>query len=335
MLLRCFRGRSLAASLLLLAVSSIAHAQDDPRKLESKKYFDEGVALDASQRRSEALEKFKKAYAVYPSPNVLYNIAREEHLLGKLPDALRDYREAAKNPLLKTQNRDVSQTYIRELEQELGQVKLSGPEGTTFTLDGAAVTLTAEAVPATAGSHRVEATLKGRTESRDVQFAKGQVTSAEFFAANATALTTQPPPTPLLPPPTEPAAGFWTKGRVVGTVVGLSGVVMLGVATAFVVAANSDADAVDQHRAQSSFPDRACNGSHPATLGCSERAEAEDGRVRNSNLGLGLGLGGGALLISGAVLFLTSSPKSSGSGERQARILPSAAPYGVHLHVVF
>jgi hypothetical protein len=319
MLLRCFRGRALAASLLLLAVSSIAHAQDDPRKLESKKYFDEGVALDASQRRSEALEKFKKAYAVYPSPNVLYNIAREEHLLGKLPDALRDYREAAKNPLLKTQNRDVSQTYIRELEQELGQVKLSGPEGTTFTLDGAAVTLTAEAVPATAGSHRVEATLKGRTEPRDVQFAKGQVTSAEFFAANATA--TEPPPlvpggAMVVPPPEESGS----RSLVLPLVLGGVAVAALATGIGFSIDSGSKSDEVDAAIAQSHCLAGATGNA------CLAAQDAIDAQQRSATIAT-IAYGASALAFVAAFVTWRVLPLHSASSRASApAVVPVVAP---------
>ena len=52
------------------------------------------MKLGEKGQSAESLEKFKKAYALYPSPNTLCNVARQEQLLGRKLQALRDYREA-------------------------------------------------------------------------------------------------------------------------------------------------------------------------------------------------------------------------------------------------
>ena len=75
-------------SVALLASASVfvaapASAQDDPRKAQAEALFQEGLKLHDKDREADALEKFQKAYAIYPSPNTLVSVAREEQLVGR------------------------------------------------------------------------------------------------------------------------------------------------------------------------------------------------------------------------------------------------------------
>ena len=77
--------RRLIPALVLsmsLTVAGSAAAQEDPRKVQAAPFFEEGRKLAEKGQNAESLEKFKRAYAIYPGPNTLFNVARQE---TKLP----------------------------------------------------------------------------------------------------------------------------------------------------------------------------------------------------------------------------------------------------------
>lgn len=119
-----------------LFAATPAHAQEDPRQDRAVAPFNEGLRLHDEGREAAALEKFREAYEIYPSPNVLFQIARSEELLGRYADALRHYREALKSPLLHPQNRELGATYIASLEARVARVEVRGPAGMVVTLLG-------------------------------------------------------------------------------------------------------------------------------------------------------------------------------------------------------
>lgn len=134
------RSARLAASIAL-AVACVsacpsAHAVDDPRKVQAEPLFQEGLSLHNGDREAEALEKFQKAYAIYPSPNILYYVARTEQLTGRPLDALRHYREALKNPTIHPKNDELARGFIKELEGKEARVVVTGPAGTKVRIRG-------------------------------------------------------------------------------------------------------------------------------------------------------------------------------------------------------
>lgn len=137
------RGRGWVVPFLVLSTMSVtetvatsAMAQEDPRKAQSTPIFEEGLKLADRGKNAEALAKFRESYAVYPSPNTLFNIGRTEHLLGKTVEALRDYREAVKNPILNPQMVERGKKYIAELEKVVGRVEVTGPGGQQVSVNG-------------------------------------------------------------------------------------------------------------------------------------------------------------------------------------------------------
>ena len=117
---------ALVAAALLTFVASSSRADDDPRRKEADVIYNEGLRLHDQHKEAEALEKFQKAFGVYPSPNILFNVARQEQLLDKSLLALRHYREAMKSALLHPTNATLGKQYIAELEARLGRVELGG-----------------------------------------------------------------------------------------------------------------------------------------------------------------------------------------------------------------
>lgn len=135
------RLRPLLAALLFGAAFATPARADDPRKPEAQKLLDEGLELHDKGREQEALEKFNAAYKIYPSPNLLFEIARTQKLLGNFVQALRNFRTAVKNDLLHPKNRALSLEHIAELEKLLARVEISGPPGTKVVVGDQTVTL--------------------------------------------------------------------------------------------------------------------------------------------------------------------------------------------------
>ena len=107
-------------------------AQGDPRQAQAQALFDEGVKLHNADHEQEALVKFVKANGLFPTPNALFWIAREEQLTGKPLEALRHYREALKNPLATASTIELGKRYIAELEPRFAKVAVRGPAGATL-----------------------------------------------------------------------------------------------------------------------------------------------------------------------------------------------------------
>ena len=119
-------GFALLCGALVLP-SGPARAQEDPRKPQAETIFAEGIKLHDAGRNAEALEKYRRAYDVYPSANILFGIARLEQLLGRSLDSLRHYREALESPLLHPKNRELGKEYVAELEKQLGRFDVKAP----------------------------------------------------------------------------------------------------------------------------------------------------------------------------------------------------------------
>ncbi len=65
---------------------------------EVERIFAEGAALYKAGKYRAAIEKFEHAYALFPEPNLLYNMARSYEALGEAEQALTKYRVCSTHP---------------------------------------------------------------------------------------------------------------------------------------------------------------------------------------------------------------------------------------------
>ena len=94
------------------------------------------MKLHDANKNAEALAKYKQAYEIFPTANILFGIARMEQLLGKTVDSVAHYREALKDRALHLRNQELGRVYVADLEKELALIDVKAPAGTTFTLAG-------------------------------------------------------------------------------------------------------------------------------------------------------------------------------------------------------
>lgn len=317
---------TLLAPMALATFAVPAHAQDDPRKAQAEPTFQEGVKLHEQKHPAEALEKFQKAYAIYPSPNTLVNIGREEQLLGRNLAALRHLREALRMPLLNPKSAAVAKQYVSELEAVLGRVEVKGPAGMTVTFDGQAHTLPlTDPLDFEPGTVHLDGKYGDtRYHGRTVAVA-GKTVSLEMVpeppepatasapssnAANGTASTFTPPP------PLAGETSFWTTRHTIGVTFGALAVVSAGVGTGFLVAREghvSDATSI------ASANPRACaDVQSPA---CQSFKDANSAKSATETAAIVSFVAAGALGVGAAALLLW--PETSSSVGVRARVVPT------------
>lgn len=303
--------------VVAVTAASPARAQEDPRKVEAQGVFDEAMRLHEAHRDAEALPLFRRAYAIFPSPNALFNVARAEQLTGARAQALRHYREAAKNPLLNPTFRDVAVERIRELEAQVGHLRFVLPEGATVSVDGDAVDAPGEPFPVEPGSHDVAL---GTGARRHVDVAAGRTTSVDFLAPEAS----------FTPPPDEPRSS--SSGATRWIVAGTAGVLSVTAATLAVVFEFNRAGA--KERAETLFPGSPPTGcaGNPSTA-CVQYDEARQDQAANTNRARAFAVTAG-VFGAAAVGALLLWPKPSSSRGSSVRVVPGVGDRAAALTVV-
>jgi outer membrane receptor for ferrienterochelin and colicin len=89
----CNRARILSALFLGALVLSWGRTARGDERTEARTHFKKGMAEIADGHYEAAIEELKKAYAILPHPNVIYNIARAYVDEGDLEDAVAYYKK--------------------------------------------------------------------------------------------------------------------------------------------------------------------------------------------------------------------------------------------------
>ena len=289
-----------AFSLAVVALAPSAAAQDDPRKARAEAIFADGLKLHDAGKDELAIAKYREAYEVYRSPNILFAIARLEQLLHQPLAAIRHYREAMKSPILHPRNQDLGKTYIAELEKVIVRVDVKAPAGVVFMLGGKKlVAPLEEPVDLEPGTISVEGTLGDARYVGSARGAAGTSVVVELRSADGGAMSVTFSPSA----PNEP---YWNGRRIAGAVTALVGV---GVAVGGVVslgAASSHDDKAGELRGQNPG---GCSV-QPQPPICNQIKEEVDAKDSATGLGWGLLVTGGVVFAVGTTLVLW--PSSSG-----------------------
>ncbi|CAN5800328.1 hypothetical protein BH11MYX4_BH11MYX4_23130 [soil metagenome] len=285
--------------------------------------YNEGLRLHDQHKEAEALEKFQKAFGVYPSPNILFNVARQEQLLDKSLLALRHYREAMKSALLHPTNATLGKQYIAELEARLGRVELVGPAGLKVSVANAPeITLpVTEPIDVEPGTVVATGKLGEARYDGSLVAQAGRVNRLELKTSTSSAPARATDPA-VEPPPVSPST-TWGTGQYVGVAMWAGAAIAAGVGVGFTLAANSASEKVVTARAASPDADWACGGS--ASADCMTRRDAYDSRVRDTNIAVGSFIGAGALLLGGTLAFF-AWPSASSSGNNRGSRGPIIVP---------
>jgi len=291
---------------LLLAASAEAQPkkQDDPRRVEAETPYQEGNQFHNLGQGKEALAKYEQAYAIYPSPNTLLNVAREEHLLGRQLKALRHYREALRNPLIAPGAAEFARKYIAELEPSFARIEVSGPNRLVVSLGGEQVTLPLpEPLDVEPGKISAAGVMDGRRYEGSVTVATGQVATIELRAPEAARAEKQ-------------RSSYWTSQHITGVALGGAAVVAAGLGIGFTVAHNSHAsDANSLLSANSEVCRDLTSGA------CGDYHNKVDS-AKNAKTGEVISFVAAGALAVGAVVLLVPWQKKEGA-RVSARLVPT------------
>ena len=243
--LRCDARRFSARFLIGAAVAcsalagfgAEARAEDFPSETEvqtARRQYREGISLEAAGDWALALKKFEAVARVKLTPQVRFHIARNKENLGRLTEALGDYR------LAEYDAKDVNEEELRKireareaLESRIPRLQVttdSSAAGATITLDGVEVgrDRLAEALPVDPGSHRVMVRFQDGTVSEYLVHLVEGHTEALTIRGPDPDPQPQPPPPQVAPGVPEPSASrAWWPWVAAGA--GAAGLVSGGV----------------------------------------------------------------------------------------------------------
>ena len=311
----------LSAAILALSIVTpcAARAQsEDRRKVQAAPLFEEGIRLGDKGQAAESLDKFEKAYGIYPSPNTLYNIARQEQVLGRKLQAMRHYRAALRNKVLNPAAVEPARASVVELERALGRVRIAGPDGIRVEVGGAEYALPLdEPIDVDPGTVSVRGTYGGELLTASGNAVAGQTVTLTLVSSIPAATATAPPRALPSPAALDAHPPYLDTVRLVGFVTIAVGLTGLGLGVAF---AASSRDARDQANPISDRLGRsACAGSAPDPS-CPLLQQLRGTQSSDANRAIGFYIAGGVLAAGGAALVLwprgavTASPSIHPNG---------------------
>jgi hypothetical protein len=318
-------SRSLRRPLVLASVLATASCAAESVSLAAdaasvgQARFEEGTAaLDKGDFEGARLSLLQ-AYAIDPQPRYLWKLAVAEEMGDHPLDALSHARQYARAPGLSDDERQAAAGLVAKASVKVGHVRLEAPPSTTFSLDGAPLTIVApvaDPLDVAPGKHALEAHFHERTASTAVAPAAGEtvVWQIQFEAPAPAARPAAPAATPKPVEPTyetpsgkPPATARWiaAAGFVAGSLASL------GVMGGFLAAARNE----DEKWSLLDATTGSCP-QPPATAQCSALKAAADARATDENIAIGFGTAGGVFVVAAVVSLLAwpdTRPKAAGA----------------------
>jgi hypothetical protein len=305
-------GRTLRriAAVFLLSIAAVpvadaVAAEPTPQQIaKARETFRQGVSLEAANDWAGALSKFEDVAAVRMTPPVRFHIARCKHRLGKLLEALGEYRMAAheasqsKDPKAPEVYREANEG-LAEVEQKIPKliiIRGKGSEIGSISLDGVALgeSSIGKEVPVNPGGHTIEFSAEGKVNKVVVTLAESETRKIDLIqevaepAAKPSASAPPPPPPPSAAPPSGHGPWPWVAYGVGG-----ASLIASGIFYALRSSAISDLESkCEGNKCPASLQDTSDKGKTYTTV---------------ANVTLGIGIVG---LAAGTILLLTTGGKT-------------------------
>jgi tetratricopeptide (TPR) repeat protein len=297
---RLLGAGQLALTLSLsLSLAPAAHADTpsaegtaDARRGQARVKFEEGVKAYGERRYQDAVRAFQEADAIEPSAPLSYNIARAFEQLDDVRAALRWYRDylrripQAQN-VAEVQNR-VTQLALQLAEHGVQQISvLSNPSGASVSVDGRPLGVTPFTTELAPGTHRLTLRQRGYRELETEFLLEARLPRDLLLRLEPEQSASVTGPGVTRTPP--PAGGERPFGVAPWLVMGAGAVSLVG-SLGFELgrrSAESDAERAAQLEYQEHF-------------------QAMQSRQTAARVLAGMG---GALLVTGGVLYLLNTPK--------------------------
>lgn len=323
-----------AVAVVVACAPRPASAQEQPRQQHgtssiAERLFLEGKALMQERQYERACEKLKASYDLdRTATGTLLNLALCHEQINRPATAWAEFRQVAAESAGRREDRVLlAREHEAKLASILSQVRIVVPpaarvEGLTLALDGGAPIGEAAwgtEVPIDPGRHVIAVSAPGKV-TRPLAFVVGAVSDKQVVTVEP---LVDPPPAVAGEDAAEQArlASLRTR-RVVGLSLGGAGLLAAGAGLAFgALASGKNGDATE------GCPNDVCESSDARDDARSALSSAKT----FATLSTITVVAGGALLVSGVALFLTSRAPSTNSTAAQAaafRVVPAALPGG-------
>ncbi len=323
-------SRPWALALALATTTTIAGsatAQEPKRDAAAAEVlFAEGKRLMEQKKLSEACPKFEESHRLDPGVGALLNLAACQEQRGKIASAWGHYRDAEQQLRREADLRraEFARGRAAALEPRLPKLVVTvaaQPEGFSLARDGVVLSAASfgSELPVDPGPHDLVASAPGHvTRSTRVGAEERQVTRVTVERLDPgprpPAEIIGPVPEASRPPEEEATSDTGDTQRVVGIVVGASGLASLAVGAIFVGLTASSTSTADE----------GCPT--PTTCDADGFAAVEDARTTALVADVTL-IGGVALAAAGVVLHLTA-PRDAGAATAGPSVALSPAPGG-------
>lgn len=153
------RAQVLAVIVCLAALSSMSAHADEAAEREARALFTDGNQRLNAGDFEGALERFQRAYVLFPNPKILLNIGTTYRELGRSAEAANAYARYLEDPAAEPQRRAEVEELLRELDATVGRLRIVAPEaeGQVF-VDGSTVGTTGKPIilRVASGTHLVK-----------------------------------------------------------------------------------------------------------------------------------------------------------------------------------
>lgn len=304
------RATWISSSLLVAALAAAPQARAQNDKAAAEALFDDAKKLMEAKRYPEACKKFADSQKLDPGVGTLLNLGRCYKENGQTASAWSTYREAASQARAEQQSdrEDLARDEAAQLEPRLTKlvIEVSPPaaalQGLEIKRDGAAVPQGLWGVPAPVdpGVRSIDVTAPGKKPIHLEARTEGYGTTSKVVIP---ALEDGPPPAvaaagaAAAPPPAEqgqpaPAANPGKTQRIVGYVVGGTGIVAIGVGTWFVLYAHAQDEVGNNADEQ-------------------DRQDRYHGDAKTSRTVGFISIGSGAALLVGGIVLVATAPHAA------------------------
>jgi hypothetical protein len=195
--------------VLLLCI--VWPARGDSPNREAGAHFQRGVELYNDGDFRGALVEFKRAYAIWPRANVLYDIGQTEFQLLDYAAALKTMERYLAETGANAAHRAEVEGTVEVLRGRVGRLAVSADaEGCDVLVDDQPAGTTPASVLVSVGPRKVAVTCNGRPPAvRTVEVTAGEVTRVDLRGLRAP--STLPALRASVPPPKEPEPHRMTK----------------------------------------------------------------------------------------------------------------------------
>lgn len=279
------------------------------KKEQSDRVFGEGVQAFNAKDWKKAREKFAEAYALFPGPSSLFNLALAEEEGGALVDAIGHYRTYIGLPdtAAVAKGRAEARAKLAACQAKICRLDVRAPVGTAVRVNGKDAALQGSIVETLPGEQMVDLAHDGVSKTRRSACGAGETVVVEFNDPPTTVVIPAPTAstTASVPPGPPPATETFrpTAGYVVPIVLFGTGAAGLALGAVFGASSSSAADDAEKRLAEG-----ACTNAASASCGSARDAASSAGS--RHTLSTAMWIAGGVLAAGGVVSFLLW-PKST------------------------